>query len=215
MNLLKMSNHKLAALREQVANEIGRRTKTTVNGHDPAAIVYGNEIAKRALIVAAAGSHSILFIGPPNCGKTMLRAVALELGLANTHEARPCPCGWRMHRDKPCRCSVKQIERHVAKLPAADITVEMQQPAEQQRRMPGTTLADMKRQIAETTDFDSLELNHAAEMLLNAAVREMGIDKSTRQRIVQVARTIANLDRSEHIEAAHIAEGINYRPLWR
>jgi len=215
MNLIQLSDRKLTALREQVTNEITRRTKTTVNGHDPAAIVYANEIAKRALIVAAAGSHSILFIGPPNCGKTMMRAVALELRLADTHEARPCPCGWRTHRNRPCRCTVTNIERHVAKLPAADITVEMQQPAEQQRRMPGTTLAGMEGQIAEAADFDSLELDHTAEMLLTAAVREMGIDEAARQRIVQVARTVADLDQSERIKSAHMAEAVNYHPLWR
>ena len=83
MNLLTLTDSKLAALHRQAINEIARRSKAATNGHDAASIIRGNEMAKRALVVAAAGNHSILFVGPPNCGKTMLRAVALELGLGN------------------------------------------------------------------------------------------------------------------------------------
>ena len=89
MNLLILTDSKLVALHCQAANEIARRAKAATIGHDAASIICGNECAKRALLVAAAGNHSILFTGPPNCGKTMLRAVALELGLGNTFEARP------------------------------------------------------------------------------------------------------------------------------
>ena len=95
MNLLTLTDSKLATLYRQTINEIVRRTTAATNGYDAASIICGNECAKRAVVVAAAGGHSILFVGPPNCGKTMLRAVALELGLGNTFEARPCPCGYR------------------------------------------------------------------------------------------------------------------------
>ena len=91
MNLLTLTDSTLAALHRQAANEIARRAKAATNGYDAASIIYGNEMAKRAAVVAAAGNHSILFIGPPNCGKTMMRAVALELGLGNTFEAQTMP----------------------------------------------------------------------------------------------------------------------------
>ena len=105
MNLITLTDNKLAALHSQAANEIARRAKAAVNGHDAATIICGNEMAKRALLVAAAGNHSILFVGPPFCNKTMLRAVALELGLGNTFEARPCPCGYHGSPHRACDCS--------------------------------------------------------------------------------------------------------------
>ena len=70
MNVLTATDHTLTRTRQQIDDEIRRRTLTHTDGCDPAAIIYSNEMAKRALIVAAAGGHSLLFVGPPNCGKT-------------------------------------------------------------------------------------------------------------------------------------------------
>ena len=91
MNLIGLTDTKLAAVHRQVSNEIERRARIATSGHDAAAIIFGNEMAKRAVVVAAAGNHSLLLVGPPNCGKTMMRAAALELGLAQTFEAPPLP----------------------------------------------------------------------------------------------------------------------------
>jgi predicted ATPase with chaperone activity len=196
-----------------MANEMERRARIATNGQDAAAIIYGNELAKRALVVAAAGNHSLLLVGPPNCGKTMLRAVALELDLSETFEVRPCPCG---HRDSPyidCSCTVRRIERHLEKFPQADITVEMVLPAERDRRTPGTTLADMRRQIEAMTDHASLDLDDIVSPLFSHAVREIGLDPDVQGRIIAVARTIANLDRRERIEAPHLMEAVNYRAM--
>ena len=213
MNLLTLTDSTLAALHRQAANEIARRAKAATNGHDAASIVYGNEMAKRALVVAAAGNHSILFVGPPNCGKTMLRAVALELGLGNTFEARPCPCGYRNDPRRACQCSCNQIERHVRKLPVADISIEMVSPAEREMRSPGTSLAEMRQQIEAKTGYESLELGDDSRNLLKAAISELALDADARNRILAVARTIANLDRNERIEARHVCEAINYRAM--
>ena len=213
MNLIGLTDTKLAAVQRQVCNEIERRARIATSGHDAAAIIFGNEMAKRALVVAAAGNHSLLLVGPPNCGKTMLRAAALELGLAQTFEARPCPCGHRNSPYQNCSCTVRQIERHVRKLPQADITVEMVRPAERDRRTPGTTLADMRRQIDARTDYRSLELDEAAKSLLATAVRELGLDPDQQRRAIAVARTIANLDGRERIELSHLMEAINYRAM--
>lgn len=212
MNIISLTDSRLAALHRQVTNEIERRSKAAANGHDAGAIVYGNEMAKRALIVAAAGSHSLLLVGPSNCGKTMMRAVALELGLAGTFEARPCPCGNRTLRDAPCGCTVRQVERHLRRLPNADIMMEMVRPLEREIKTPGTSLADMRKQIDAKANYEGLDLDEIGGNLLRAAVRELGIDPDVRRRIILVARTIANLDRRRTIEPSHISEAINYRP---
>lgn len=213
MNLFALTECRLASLNRQISNEIARRAKIATNGYDAAAIVYGNEVAKRALVVAAAGGHSILFIGPPNCGKTMLRAVVLELGLSNTFEARPCPCGYRNDLREDCSCRNGQIERHLRRLPLTDITIEVFCPAEREMRSPGTSLVDMRRQIDAKGSLDSLELGEDCRTLLKEAAAELGLDADVRNRIVMVARTIANLDRSERIEARHLCEAINYRAM--
>ncbi len=132
MDLLTFNDSKLAVLHRQAAAEIARRAKAATSGHDAATIIRGNECAKRALLVAAAGGHSILFVGTPNCGKTMLRAVALELGLANTFEARPCPCGHHGSPLRACDCSGAMIQRCRAAWPVADITVEVVQPPQRE-----------------------------------------------------------------------------------
>ena len=211
MNLIGLTDTKLAAVHRQVTNEIERRTQIATTGHDAAAIIFGNEMGKRAVVVAAAGNHSLLLIGVPNCGKTMMRAVALELGLSRTLEARPCPCGHRNNPYHACSCTARQIERHVTNIPQADITVEMVRPVEREMRTPGTTLADMRRQIERKGDHASLDLDDVSRSLLSTAAREVGLDPDQQRRAIAVARTIANLDGSERIELSHLMEGINYR----
>ncbi len=215
MNLIGLTDTKLAALYRQVSNEVERRARIAANGHDAAALVHGNEMAKRALVVAAAGGHSLLLVGPANCGKSMLRAVALELGLGQTFEARPCPCGNYSNPCAGCSCTAPQIERHVQKFPVADITVEVVRPPEREMRSSGTTLAEMRKQIEAKTDHSALDLDDVTSGLLRTAVVELGVDPDVRRRIIAVARTIANLDRRERIEAPHLMEAINYRGFVR
>lgn len=173
-------------------------------------------MAKRALLVAAAGGHSILFVGVPNCGKTMLRAVALELGLGETFEARPCPCGYYGSPMRSCDCSAAKVERCRAAWPAADITVEVVQPPQREfNGRPGTNVVEMKAQIARMSSHTDLAFDQDSANLLKCACTELGIDPDARTRIITIARTIANLDWSEQIGPSHICEAINYRALRR
>ena len=69
----------------------------------------------------------------------------------------------------------------------------------------------MKAQIARMSSHTDLTLDQDSANLLKAACVEYGIDPDARNRIIAIARTIANLDRSERIEPRHICEAINYR----
>ena len=91
----------------------------------------------------------------------------------------------------------------------------MVSPAEREMRTAGTAMAEMRRQIEAKSDFESLELDENSRTLLKAAVVELALDADTRNRILAVARTIANLDRNERIESRHVCEAINYRMLGR
>ena len=97
----------------------------------------------------------------------------------------------------------------------ADISIEMMCPPEREMRSPGTGLAEMRQQIEAKTGHESLELGDDSRTLLKAAMSEYALDADARNRILAVARTIANLDRCERIEARHVCEAINYRTMRR
>jgi magnesium chelatase family protein len=56
------------------------------------------------------------------------------------------------------------------------------------------------------------QLGHDAEELLVKAAESLGLSPRSYVRTIKVARTIADIEQSEHIEAAHIAEALQYRP---
>jgi magnesium chelatase family protein len=172
-------------------------------------------MGKRALIVAAAGNHSILFLGPPASGKTMFRALSLHFEGVTAFEARPCPCGWYQNYRHDCCCTANKIRSHRAKFPRVDIMIETVQPAERDMgSTPGTGLAEMKKYLVDLPRHVGLELCEDCRNLLKASVSELGIDTDSRQRILLVARSIANLDRSENILPLHLVEAINYQMLY-
>jgi magnesium chelatase family protein len=58
-------------------------------------------------------------------------------------------------------------------------------------------------------------LDDAGEMLLKQAMQEMGLSARAHDKILRVARTIADLDNSENITASHLSEAVQYRRLDR
>jgi hypothetical protein len=218
MNLFKLTDSQRAALRQTVANECRRRSRAAVEGRDAGAVVYGNEIVKRALVVAAAGKHSLLLLGPRNSGKTMLLAVAVALGLEEVFLARLCPCGeYGGGINSACRCTVAQIGRHRRKLPVAEINIEVRRPTERDvdSRIAGTSLADMERQIGRALRRDQVSslLDGASQKFLRACIQACGLDPLAETTVRDVALTIAALDRATEIRPAYLNEAVNYRAL--
>jgi magnesium chelatase family protein len=58
-------------------------------------------------------------------------------------------------------------------------------------------------------------LDEAAERTLEMAVRRMGLSARAHDRILKVARTVADLDHAEHVTAKHLAEAVQYRSFDR
>jgi magnesium chelatase family protein len=310
--------------------------------------VRGQEHAKRALIIAAAGGHNVLMIGPPGSGKTMLckrvptilpalsqaeslettriyssagllspsqslmarrpvraphhsasapalvgggtvpqagevslahhgvlfldelpefpRSILeslrqpLEDGIVNISRAfgsvsfpakfmlvaamNPCPCGYFADPRRKCKCTPPQIEKYVARIsgPMIDrIDIHIEVPAvpyqELRSSRDGTSSEQMRDQVVgaretQRTRYGSTstllnarltsrrlkqhcQLDDAGEATLRQAISELGLSARAHDKVLRIARTIADLDRNERITADHMAEAIQYRRLDR
>ncbi len=158
----------------------------------------------------------------------------------------PCPCGYRDHPRRRCRCSEKTSERYRAKLsgplvdridihlsvPPVDVNaLTSRAPAESSASIRERVLAARaiqtqrfaSRQVAATTNarLESVDLERVAELdaaskrLVHAAVNQLGLSARAYQRVLRVARTIADLEQSEGVRMPHVAEAIQGRLLDR
>ena len=152
----------------------------------------------------------------------------------------PCKCGWYGHPSGRCRCTERDVRRYHSKisgplLDRIDLIVEV--PAldyeELSRRSSAERSADIKKRVNAAreiqrrrfggdgtmcnTHIGSREMSEICaldaegEALMHAAFDSMGLSARSYDRILRVARTIADLDGQKNISAEHIAEAIQYR----
>jgi len=156
----------------------------------------------------------------------------------------PCPCGNYGSKDKECRCSASQITKYLAKLSGPimdriDIHIEVENvtyeqlkseemeenSAEIKKRVDNARKIQLER-FANSSNYSNAKmgvaqtkkyckLDEEGEMLLRNAFDRLKLSARAHDRILKVARTIADLDGSENIKANHIAEAISYRSLDR
>lgn len=156
----------------------------------------------------------------------------------------PCPCGYFSDPRKPCRCSAPQIDRYLARvsgplLERIDIHIEVPAvPIAALRDMqPGTDSAAIRAQVGSALEIQRrrfgegstvtngrmtsrqlrkhCQLDEQGERILRQAVSELGLSARAHDKVLRVARTIADLAGAERIEAMHLAEAIQYRRLDR
>lgn len=157
----------------------------------------------------------------------------------------PCPCGYYNHPTKECVCSPAAVHRYMGRIsgPLMDridmhIEVTPVDPAELQSATVGERSAAIRERVAraraiQRERFRAVEgvytnarmnaamvreycaLDERSELLLRRAMDRLALSARAYDRILKVARTIADLAGRERIESADIAEAIGYRSLDR
>jgi magnesium chelatase family protein len=156
----------------------------------------------------------------------------------------PCPCGYRNDSRRSCTCSPPQVERYMSRIsgPLLDrIDIHIEVPAVPFNQLssgpPGTSSAEIRQHVNtarlhQSKRFATPNVRTNAQMstrqirqfcvlgkgeieLMRTAVNEMGLSARAHDKILRVARTIADLEECESIQAHHLQEAINFRMLDR
>ena len=151
----------------------------------------------------------------------------------------PCKCGWYGHPSGRCKCSEAEVHRYHSRisgplLDRIDLIVEV--PAldyeELKRRAPAESSAAVRERVNAAREkqrarFSDRAMSNArmqakelrafcapdaeGEALMKAAFDTMHLTARSYDRILRVARTIADLEGADTIRADHLAEAIQYR----
>ena len=155
--------------------------------------------------------------------------VAFPCGFMLVAAMNPCPCGYYGHPTRPCTCSDDRIDLHIEVPPvdfdsltsaqkeesSAQIKVRVDAArAVQARRFQGSSVT-CNAQIPSERLREVCRTEPAADALIKTAFERFGLSARAYDRVLKVARTIADLDGAECIEARHAAEAVRYRTLDR
>lgn len=151
----------------------------------------------------------------------------------------PCRCGFLGDATRECRCTPGQIQQYLGKIsgPLLDrIDIHVEVPAVPYQELRGQTTSESSAEIRARVEatravqqsrgyYNSriparmirkvCALDDAGERTLEMAVRRLGLSARAHDRILKVARTIADLGGSEPVAAKHVAEAVQYRSMDR
>ncbi len=156
----------------------------------------------------------------------------------------PCPCGWYSDPKKSCHCTPHQIQRYMSKIsgPLMDrIDIHLEVPSLKSAELLSGAQPESSLQIKSRTEgarriqenrFKNTSifcnahmsqrqirkfcfLNDDGKKLLKTAIDELGLSARGYDKILKLARTIADLAGADEIQTDHLAEAIQYRGLDR
>jgi magnesium chelatase family protein len=157
----------------------------------------------------------------------------------------PCPCGYYNHPEKECVCApgivqkylnkisgplLDRIDLHIEVTPVPFSELSQQQPSELSKEIRRRVIKARELQSARFSGEEHIhcnaqmrtkelkkycQLDDACAALLKNAMERLGLSARAYDRILKVARTIADLDNSVNIQTNHLAEAIQYRSLDR
>ena len=154
----------------------------------------------------------------------------------------PCKCGYYGDETRECTCSASQIRSYLGKIsgPMLDrFDLHIEVPSirfdDLESKQKGETSEEIRKRVNKARQIQlnrykgtgiycnsqltpSLmekycSLSEESKALLRAAFDSLGLSARAHDRILKVARTIADLDGSENIETPHLAEAIGYRSM--
>jgi magnesium chelatase family protein len=156
----------------------------------------------------------------------------------------PCPCGFYNDASRECRCTPAIIAKYLAKIsgPLLDrIDIHIDVPAVKYAELRGGDAIERSSHIRDrvvrarelqqtrlrsTGVFSNARMNTrqvrqhctldaAGEKLLETAIARMGLSARAHDRILKVARTVADLEGAPNVLSKHLAEAVHYRSLDR
>ena len=173
-----------------------------------------------------------------------LRSTTFPADFVLVAAMNPCPCGYRSDPRRACSCSPPQVERYLGKIsgPLLDrIDLHVEVPAVPFTQLaeapPGPTSADLlgevlKARARQAERFGGkgplvngrmtprqvrkfCTLRPEAQSILKAAMEELGLSARAHDKVLRVARTMADLEGADAILPQHIAEAVGFRSLDR
>ena len=151
----------------------------------------------------------------------------------------PCPCGYYGDSTRECRCTPPLIQRYLGKIsgPLLDrIDIHIEVPAVKYKEIRSEDASEESseirqrveraRQVQKQRGYDNsrlptrlirkyCRLDEAGERTFEMAVQRLGLSARAHDRILRVARTIADLSGADSLASRHLAEAVQYRSLDR
>lgn len=171
--------------------------------------------------------------------------VVYPAGFMLVASMNPCPCGYYNHPEKACVCPPGGVQKYLNRLSGPlldriDIHIEVtpvsfneltdrrlaESSAAVRARVVNARLVQLKRFEGMEGIYSNAQMNasllrsvcridEAGQQLLKTAMERLGLSARAYDRILKVARTVADLEGSKAIETQHLAEAIQYRSLDR